>query len=105
MKKVEIETECGEETVFYVAQDVETITVDGEEWTKKADTELDKEEITVDINHDVERYGAGYAFLAYFSNGSRVYANSDGRIEYWPDNIKKWNVLQVKGKYIIQAKE
>ena len=39
MKKVEIETECGEETVFYVAQDVETVTIDGEEWVKKTDEE------------------------------------------------------------------
>ena len=37
MKKVVVETECGEETQFYVEQDVSTITVDGEEWVKKTD--------------------------------------------------------------------
>lgn len=42
MKRVKIVTECGEETNFYVEQDVETITVDGEEWVKK--TEQDENE-------------------------------------------------------------
>jgi len=31
MKKVEIETECGETTIVYVSQDIKKITVDGEE--------------------------------------------------------------------------
>ena len=32
MKKIEVETECGEVSVIYVSQDVSKITVDGEEY-------------------------------------------------------------------------
>ena len=32
MKKVEVETECGEVSVIYVSQDVTKITIDGEEY-------------------------------------------------------------------------
>lgn len=47
MKKIKIITECDEETNFYVKQDVESITVDGEEWVKK--TEQDENEKITDL--------------------------------------------------------
>jgi hypothetical protein len=44
LKKVVVETECGEETQFYVSQDVESITIDGEEWVKKTEENEEKTE-------------------------------------------------------------
>ena len=39
MKKVEIETECGEVSTIYVSQDVTKVTVDGEEYGLKENEE------------------------------------------------------------------
>ena len=39
MKKVEIETECGETSTIYVSQDVKKITVDGEEYAATQEEE------------------------------------------------------------------
>ena len=42
MKKVEIETECGETTTVYVSQDIESIIVDGKKYNLKHEDEEDK---------------------------------------------------------------
>jgi hypothetical protein len=96
LKKVEIVTECGEKTNFYVEQDVETVTIDGEEWVKKPKSEQ-KEKTTVIFktseDDGIDPLGAGCAFKADFSNGVWIYANSNGRIEYLAPYTHGWEIL------------
>jgi len=42
MKKVEIETECGEVSTIYVDQDVKSITIDGEKYNPESEDEEEK---------------------------------------------------------------
>ena len=44
MKKIEIETECGEVSTIYVSQDVTKITIDGEEYNPKENAKEDTPE-------------------------------------------------------------
>ena len=45
MKKVEIETGCGETSTIYVSQDVAKITVDGKEYTLSSPDEKQEEKV------------------------------------------------------------
>jgi len=100
MKKVEIETECGEVSTIYVSQDVTKVTVDGEEYNPIEIEDEEKETpVAVEFHtkdDGIMAYGARNAFVATFSNGIKIYANSDGRVEILGRESSNWTILHPK---------